>query len=276
MTKKVVKKSFLCLFPLTKKKPASDVLSNMNDVLSAAKPGRAVACEVNLPGRTSDWQAHHDFLESEGWGCGLFGAALDKQIEEIALRAVELAKESGDKERIAKSYRHLFYFYCEFNHPDSLTVGHKSVIAAVHAYGAATPEVGEEVAMLGNVHEFSGKFDQAITARDATIKIFRKSGSNERLFEALESAICSASDMGRADKVEEYARSGMQLVIQRCKKGSAEYNTNMEYFEEVLATANDPPVPIEEQQRQLMAAFPNLKQAIENRINSIANSAVKP
>jgi tetratricopeptide (TPR) repeat protein len=267
MTKKVTKKNLFYLFPKTEQKSNANNFGGLKDEGVGVKAEHSDAVGIDVPDGNSDWQAHHDFLESEGWGSGLFGAPLDKEIEEVALRAVKLANETNDAEKIAKSYRHLFYLYCEFNHPQSLAVGYKSVIAAARAYGTATPEVGEEVAMLADVHEFIKNFDQAIIARDATIKIFRKNGTDERLFEALESAIDAASDMGRPEKVEEYARCGIRLVKQRCKKGSDDYETNMDYFKQMLATANDPPVPIEEQRRQLQALREHLR-AVKLQIDS--------
>lgn len=297
MTKKISKKNLLCLFPpkagklkihesnklkqytkqsaqqFTKQSGKGSTKGSEKEFAKGSaklfsKESTSASAEMDYadaPDCTSDWQAHYDYLEMGPWGSALFGAPLDRRIEEMAWRALQLAFESGDKDKIAKSYRHLFYLYCEFNHPDSLTVGIKSVVAAVDAYGHSTAEVGEEVAMLAVVHEFNNNHDQAIAARDATIKIFQKGGTTGRLFEALENAICCASDMGRGDKVEEYARHGIRLVSERCNEGSDEYIEYMEYFEQMLESAHEPPVPIEVQQQQLLSMFPNLKKMFEVR-----------
>ncbi len=261
MTKKISKKNLLCLFP-----PKAGKLKSHASNKLFSKESTSASVERDYPDApdcTADWQAHYDYLEMGPWGSALFGAPLDRRIEEMAWRALQLAVESGDKDKITKSYRHLFYLYCEFNHPDSLTVGIKSVVAAVNAYGHSTVEVGEEVAMLAVVHEFNNKHDQAIAARDATIKIFQKDGTTERLFEALENAISCASDMGRGDKVEEYARHGIRLVKERCNKGSDQYIEYLEYFEQMLESAHEPPVPVEVQQQQLLSMIPNLKKMFE-------------
>ncbi len=189
---------------------------------------------------------------------------MDREIEEIALRGVRLAVGSGDKDKIANSCRQLFYLYSEFNHPDTRAAGYKSLAAAVNAYGQSTAEVGEEIAMLSVFHEYNNEHDQALKLRDASIKIFEKESSTKRIFEALEMAICSASDHGRGDKVEEYARCGIRVVKERCKIGSDEYTDNMDYFEQMLDTAYDPPVPIEEQRRQLFSMFPKLQKMVES------------
>ncbi len=44
--------------------------------------------------------------------------------------------------------------------------------------------------MIAVVHEVNNNHDLAFEARDASINIFEKSGTDERLFEALEMAIC--------------------------------------------------------------------------------------
>lgn len=144
MTKKVTKKNLLYLFPKSEQKSNANNFGGLKDEGGGVKAEHSDSVEIDVPDSASDWQAHYDFLESEGWGSGLFGAPLDKEIEEVALRAVNLANESNDAEMIAKSYRHLFYLYCEFNLPQSLAVGHKSVIAAARAYGTAAPEVGDQ------------------------------------------------------------------------------------------------------------------------------------
>lgn len=261
MTKKVSKKNLLCLFPL---KAGKLKVGGHNQLIHSASQSAGVDYPPT-PESTSDWQTHYDYLERSPWGSALFGAPLERAIEEIAWRALELAAESGDKYKIAKSYRHLFYLYCEFNHPMSLELGGRSVAAAANAYGHSTAEVGEELAMLAVVHEFDKDYDRAMIMRDASIRIFQRVGTTERLFEALEMAICSASDLGREDKVKEYARKGIRLVRKRCKKGSDEYIENMEYFKEMLATAHHPPVPIEEQQRQLFSMFPKLQKMFEGK-----------
>jgi hypothetical protein len=269
MTKKISKKNLLCLFPPKAGKVKTHENQLKQSPKQSAKKSTWESAEIDFPPApesTSDWQAHYNYLEMGAWGSGLFGAPMDRSIEEMAWRALELAVESGDKDKIAKSYRHLFYLYCEFNHPDSLTVGAKSVAAAVEAYGHSSAEVGEELAMLSVVHEFNNNHDLAMKVRDEAIEIFEKVSTTERLFEALELAICSACDMGRGDKAEEYARRGICLVKERCKKGSDEYIENMEYFEHMLETAHEPPIPIEEQRRQLFAMFPNLQKVIEGFI----------
>ena len=253
MTKKISKKNLFCLFPPKAGKPKSQKFNTIQ--LATTYPP--------VPDSTSDWQAHYDFLEMGPWGSGLFGAPMDKEVEEMALRAIELAFEDGNKEKIAKSYRHLFHLYCEFNHPDSLTVGFETMAAAVKAYGPSTAEVGEELAMIACVHDSNNNHELAMKARDESIKIFEKSSTTERLFEALEMAISSASDIGRGDKVEEYARHGIRIVRERFIKGSEEYKDNLDYFRQMLDTAHDPPVPIEEQRRQLFAMFPNLQKGLE-------------
>ena len=255
MTKKVSKKNLLCLFPPKTGKPKNQEYNEVAQPSDFPKE----------PDSTSDWQTHYDFLEMAPWGTGVFGALMPKEIEEIALRALKIASESGDKYKTAKSYRHLFAFYCEFNHPDLVTIGVESVVAAVMAYGHSTAEVGEELSMLAYVHTLSKNRDQAIKALDGAIKIFERCGTTERLFEALESAICSASELECVDKVEEYARKGIRMVKKHCKRGSFEYKSHMEYYEEVLATADYPPVPIEEQRRQLLSMFPNLQKVFESK-----------
>lgn len=273
MTKKVSKKNLLCLFPLKATKSKGQAHNkSIRSTKELAKDSKWNAAELECPptpGSTSNWEAHYNYLEIVGWGSGLFGAPMDKEAEVIALRAVQLAIESGDKFKIAKSYRHLFYLYSEFNHPNSLPTGIKSVAAALSAYGPSTAEVGDEVCMLAWVYEVNNKYDLAIAARDASIKIFEKGGTTDRLFEALENAIGSASDMGRGDKAEEYARHGIRLVKKRCKKGSYEYKDSMEYFEEMLATAHDPPLPIEEQRRQLLEMFPKLKKVVKDKLQEL-------
>lgn len=266
MTKKVSKKNLICLFPPRSGKENEKVDSKHALRLPSNK------CEIHMPdenadwrmpAENADWQTLYDYLETSPWGPGLFGAPMDDKIRAILLRSIELAFKSEDKVKIAKSYRQLFYFCSEFNHPDTLEIGLSSVDLAVEAYGSLSAEVAEELAMVAVAYESRSEFEKALETRDASIKIFQNAGTDERLFEALEMAICSALDRGLGDKVEEYAKLGIQIVSERCKKGSAEYSENMEYFQEMLETAHEPPIPIEEKRNQLLAIFPALTKVIQ-------------
>jgi len=251
MTKKVSKKNLLCLFP-----PKSGNGKRQAELMKLQQQLSELG-ELNghiRPNSTFDWQAHYDYLEASSLGA-TFGS--DQMIEELALRAVQIAHELGDRDKIAKSYSLLFRHYSETNHPDALSTGNKSVEAAISAYGESAVEVADELSLLAVNYEFTKYFDKAIELLDASIKIYQSVGTTEQLIDALEIAIWNAGDCGRGDKVEEYAQLGLQIVAERCKDGVGEFAETVEYFEQMIEAAHEPPV-IEEQRSKLLEVFPGL------------------
>lgn len=253
MTKKVSKKNLICLFPPKggKGKRKARIMKLQRQVSELG--------ELNghkRPDSSSDWQAHYDYLEASASGVTF---ASDEMLEEYALRAVALAIKLGDKEKIAMSYKELFRLYSDTNHPDSISIGHKSVEAATEAYGESTVKVADEMVMLALCYEYEKDFGKTIELIDSFVKIKQSAGTEEEVLDALETAIWSASDCGRGDKVEEYARLGLQFVSKCTEIDSSELADDAEYFQQMLETAHTPPVSIDVQRRQLVAMFPGLE-----------------
>ena len=253
MTKKVSKKNLICLFPPKggKGKWHADIFKLQQQMSELGELNGHIR-----PDSTSDWQTHYDYLEASAEGVTF---ASDAMLEEYALRAVALAIKLGDKDKIAKSYKELFRLYSGTNHPDSVRIGHKSVEAAADAYGELTVEVADEMAMLALCYEHEKDFGKTIELMDSFVKIKQSVGTPEEVLDALEAAVWSASDCGRGDKVEEYARLGLQFVS-KCKEiEGGSLAEDSEYFQQMLETEHTPPVPIDVQRSQLVAMFPGLE-----------------
>lgn len=215
MTKKVSKSNLICLFP------------------SKPRASRGRAPQSNSSDAL-EWHALNAYLETAPWGSALFGAPMDRVVEAKCIKAVKLALASDDLKKIAISVKHLFYLYCEFHIENALGAGVWSVEAAAAAYGEISAEVGEELAMLAVECEYRGKEDIALAMQEESLRIFETAGTTKRALEAFEMAICSAADRGQNDKVQYYARRGIELVKKRCVKGSKLYTENLEYFEQML------------------------------------------
>ncbi|MBA3858670.1 MAG: hypothetical protein C0507_17325 [Cyanobacteria bacterium PR.3.49] len=253
MTKKVSKKNLICLFPPKggKGKQQSDIKKLQQELSELGELNGHIR-----PDSTSDWQTHYDYLEASSLGL-TFGS--DEMIEEYALRAIQIAIEMDDKDKIAKSYKELFRLYCFVSRSNAIDVGNKSVEAAMVAYGDSAMEVADELSMLAQCYEFEKDFNKTIELLERYTQIYMKVGEKRDLLEALEFATYSASECGRGDKVEEYAKLGLQVVAEYCGNDGAEFADYVEYFQQMIETAHKPPVPLEQQRSQLVALFPGLE-----------------
>lgn len=192
--------------------------------------------------------------KSADWAAGCM--EMEKLEIEEAESDLQESLEAGDREGIADAYSRMFGSYSAIKHPDTVEMGNKSVAAAIDAYGAGSLQHAEELSMFAVHYEFNGQSALARQARDESVNIFEKTAGVNRFIEALESVFTSYSPEYDGDALEAFARRGIAFVKAHSKPGTKDYRQNMEYLNDMLETAHDIPIPMEERIRNTAKLFP--------------------